>query len=439
MKIIIFLFLCAFSTLGLYAQVSDLFVGHWEGKCLADDKPLYVSVDISKTPSNTFQATFGSKDQRAADIPLQKLLIDSVNKKISFSLTGDFDTWIFNGTIKNKKIVGTVTKGTKQADFYLEKIKNYNLPYIKKDTTFVNDSVILAGTLYLPLNSKNIPALLFLHGSGGEPRFASAYHADYFARKGIAVLIYDKRGVNKSTGNWRNSSFYDLAKDAIAGIKMLETIPQINKRNIGVYGHSQGGSICPLVLTMYPSVAFGISAASAGLSMEDSDWFEVQNRFRKYVSGQDYANAMEFMKKYLEFGSRRTGYSELLQLAAKYDTTSWYKKHIGNIDSNKFFFTYYRKIGTYNATDYWKSVKQPVLILKGENDLAAPGYPSFANIEQSLKQAGNRHYKIVLFPHTTHEMHVVAKPDEFWARATPNYSETITNWINNTLKVLVRH
>ena len=37
-----------------------------------------------------------------------------------------------------------------------------------------------------------------------------------YAARGFAVLSYDKRGVGKSTGNWREASFEDLADDAVA-------------------------------------------------------------------------------------------------------------------------------------------------------------------------------------------------------------------------------
>lgn len=413
-------------------NAKNMIVGKWKGDCLADSFSMVFQIDISRS-KNSYSATFSSPDQRALDIPLRKLNYDSIKKEISFSLVGDANAWDFNATVENDKMTGVIRKGEQKAPFSLKKQPDLPLPYTKVDTTFKNDTVTLAGTLYLPKTNTKAAGIIFLHGSGPEPRFAAAYYGDYFARSGIAVLTYDKRGVNKSTGNWRTASFIDLAKDALAGIKLLETLPQINNKKIGVYGHSQGGSICPLLLTMYPRLAFGISAASAGVSMEESDWYEVQNRFKRYVSGQDYERAMEVMRGYLQFASRGTGYEDLMKTAKKYDTASWFNRYIGKIDTTEFFFSYYRKIGTYNPVDHWKSVKQPVLILKGENDLTSPGYPSFDNIEKALRQAGNKKYKIVLFPNTTHEMHLMGKPTDFWFRATPNYCETIIRWLKTNV------
>ena len=406
--------------------------GTWVGNSSPDSFSNSFRINFEKS-NNSYKATFASDEQRALDIPLQKVTYDSIKQLVTFALVGDFDSWNFEGTIKGRVFKGTITKGNQKANFTLIKQKSAPLPYNKQEVTFFNDTIKLSGSLYLPKSHKKVPAIIFIHGSGSEPRFASAYFADYFAKRGIAVLIYDKRGVGKSTGDWRISSFQDLAKDAVGGIKILEGNSKIDAKKIGVYGHSQGGSICPMLLTMYPKLSFGISAASAGVSMEESDWYEVQNRFKKYVSGTDYNNAMTVMAKYLKFASTGKGYEELITEAKKYKKEQWFQDYIGNIDSTAFFFHYYRNIGSYNAVDYWKKVKQPVLILKGDKDQTSPGYPSFQNIENALKQASNNNYKIVVFPNTSHEMHVVGKPTDFWFKATLNYTETIYNWLKTTI------
>ena len=406
--------------------------GNWVGKCSTDSFSLSFRIYFEKNDKK-YKATFSSDEQRALDIPLQKVTYDSTQHLVTFALVGDADSWNFEGKITGKVFTGTITKVNQKTNFTLVKQKDAPLPYHKQEVTFNNDTVTLSGSLYLPKGRKKVPAIIFIHGSGSEPRFASAYFADYFTRRGIAVLIYDKRGVGKSTGNWRFSSFQDLAKDAVAGIKLLETNSRIDAKKIGVYGHSQGGSICPMLLTMYPKLSFGISSGSAGVSMEESDWYEVQNRFKKYVSGNDYNNAMKVMDKYLKFASTGKGYEELITEAKKYEKEEWFQNYIGKIDSTAFFFQYYRNIGSYNAVDYWKKVKQPVLILKGDKDQISPGYPSFQNIENALKQASNTNYKIVMFPNSSHEMHIVGKSTDFWFKATPNYCETIYKWLKTTI------
>jgi len=403
--------------------------GYWAGSFKDARFTIPFSIDITKNKS-TYTAYYNSDAQRALNIPLQNII--QHKDSIQLELRGDNDILVFKGKIDQNLFSGQIRKGSQTVKFSL--VKKIPIPknYKTTEVTFKNDTVVLSGTLFLPKTNHQTPALLFLHGSGSEQRFTSAYMADYFASKGIAVLIYDKRGTGKSTGNWAISSFKDLANDAISGIKLLQNNPQISSNHIGIYGHSQGGSICPMVLTMYPEIAFGISAASAGVSMAESDWYELQNRFKNYVSGNDYDNAMIVLKQYLHFALTHQGYNELMTVARKYEKQKWYQDYIGTIDTTSSFFRTYPKIGNYNPIDYWKSVRQNVLILKGDHDLTCPGYPTFQNIENALNQANNNKYKIVLFPNTTHEMHVVVTPNDFSFTGSPGYCETILNWINTT-------
>ena len=80
----------------------------------------------------------------------------------------------------------------------------------------------LAGTLYLPLSGPPAPAVVFVHGAGPAVR-GDRYHelARHFARKGVAALIYDKRGCGESTGDWTRAGLPDLAEDALACVRLL--------------------------------------------------------------------------------------------------------------------------------------------------------------------------------------------------------------------------
>jgi alpha-beta hydrolase superfamily lysophospholipase len=82
--------------------------------------------------------------------------------------------------------------------------------------------------------------VILLQGSGGESRWGTnRFIADQFARSGIAALVYDKRGSGDSTGDWKASSYDDLANDVLAGIDLLASRPDIDPSRIGLHGHSK--------------------------------------------------------------------------------------------------------------------------------------------------------------------------------------------------------
>ncbi len=66
-----------------------------------------------------------------------------------------------------------------------------------------SDGVELAGTLVIPKQAAlPAPAVVLLHGAEAATRnFASRMHANIFLKRGIAVLLYDKRGAGKSGGD----------------------------------------------------------------------------------------------------------------------------------------------------------------------------------------------------------------------------------------------
>jgi len=80
--------------------------------------------------------------------------------------------------------------------------------YRSEEVRFQNGDITLAGTLLVPNRAGRHPGVVLIHGSGPAPRsgFYSfyLYHAEAFARNGIAALVYDKRGSGLSTGTYEN-------------------------------------------------------------------------------------------------------------------------------------------------------------------------------------------------------------------------------------------
>ena len=71
---------------------------------------------------------------------------------------------------------------------------------------------------------------------------------EYLVQRGFAVLLYDKRGVGGSTGDWESETFDERAQDVAAMVKYLQSRPEIDPNRIGLIGHSQGAYIPPLVV-----------------------------------------------------------------------------------------------------------------------------------------------------------------------------------------------
>jgi dipeptidyl aminopeptidase/acylaminoacyl peptidase len=135
---------------------------------------------------------------------------------------------------------------------------------------FACNGARLAGTLYLPDGPGPHPAVVWVHGSGATPRLFPGSIVTPFLDAGIAVLSYDKRGVGASAGKCcpgDNGHFNLLIADATGAVQALRRDPDVDPRQIGLWGVSQAGWIVPraavraraafAVLADAPAVTYG--------------------------------------------------------------------------------------------------------------------------------------------------------------------------------------
>lgn len=139
----------------------------------------------------------------------------------------------------------------------------------EETVAFHNDGANLVGTLYLPDRKGRYPGMVVLGGSGATPRSFYRPIAGLFARKGFAVLVYDKRGVGDSTGKRDARFFLDvhrdlepLARDAAAGLAFLAGRPEVRHEAVGFYGISEGGLIAPRAAMLSGRAAYMLMNSS---------------------------------------------------------------------------------------------------------------------------------------------------------------------------------
>lgn len=415
------------------AAQTSVVAGHWEGVMVREGAELPVSFDFMNQAAG-LAASFNSPTQRAQGIPLQN--VSYTAPKVHFELVGDATTIVFDGQLSRETIIGEFREGDARGTFSLRRVDAKPPTFKQEEVNFRNGDVTLSGTVLLPLKKGPHPGVVFLHGAGAEGRYGARFLAEYFTRYGIASLIYDKRGVGKSTGDWQRSDFNDLAADAIAGIHLLQQRREINPKQIGLYGHSQGGMLAPLIASRSKDVAFLISGAGGAIPVWESEINSVTNQVRAQgIAGDELVAATEFIKLFIDLMRTGQGWEQFDKEVARVRETKWFPMlHVPPKDH--WMWAFHKRVYDYNAADYWAQVSVPVLVIYGERDLYVPVAQSISNIDRALTKAKNSDYTILVLPRASHAFIIepeAGQPFEWWHIAS-GFPNLLTAWINQRVR-----
>ncbi|HET9323817.1 MAG TPA: CocE/NonD family hydrolase, partial [Gaiellaceae bacterium] len=116
--------------------------------------------------------------------------------------------------------------------------------YVKTEHVLpMSDGVSLAATLYTPDGAPpqgGWPAVLMLHGLGGNRSSMNAIAEAYLAPYGYAVLTVDARGHGASGGQSSLVGPREIS-DYAAALQWLRLRPGVSDVNVGAFGVSLGG------------------------------------------------------------------------------------------------------------------------------------------------------------------------------------------------------
>lgn len=275
-----------------------------------------------------------------------------------------------------------------------------------QDVTFWNGDLRLVGTLHKPNGIGPHPVLVALHGASDGLRTDEIYQhlVTSLPERGIAVLVYDRRGSGESGGDFATADFSDLAQDAIAAIDFLIARDDIDHKQIGVHGFSQGGWIAPIVAARRSEVAYLIIVSGSGVSpaeqmnygaryaLEEAGYSELiverAIRLRTRVN--------EYFRGRLE---RDIVQAEIEQVRSEpWFQYSFVSKDLPrNVQESKWYHEM-----DYDPLPIWQSVTQPTLFHFAEDDRWVPVAESMSEFRNAT--AHLQDVTMMPIPGTDHEM-----------------------------------
>jgi pimeloyl-ACP methyl ester carboxylesterase len=412
------------------AQPLSTPTGSWDGVFERQGATIAVRVDLKTEAAGKLTGSFTSETQRVLEYPLEKLAYSP--PKIHWEL-GDSAPMVFDGFVSANSMTGTFRDGKDSGTFSFRRTTVAPPPYRREDITVRNGDVALAGTLLRPRTPGSHPGIVFLHGSGPESRWGTSFFlADRFARAGIAALVIDKRGVGQSTGDWKTIDNEQLADDYVEAVRFLQRQPGVNPKGVGIYGHSQGGTISPLIASRPGAVAFVIAAAAIGTGpLYEQDIYRTRNYLLdEGLTDPDLSRAMEFYTLWINTVRTGKGIDEYEEALAKVRHEKWLAT-LGIPPRDHWLWTWYPPVGNLNPLPYWEKVRVPVLLIYGELDRNTPVGPSLAGIGRALRAAGNPDFTPIIIPGAVHNLTIQPEKGQafFWWYAAPGYKDLLIAWV----------
>jgi uncharacterized protein len=373
--------------------------GHYEGALTRDGSVQLISLTFTDTEAIYNIPELGYYDVKSGKCFLNK---DTLNLQIYY---GNFYCFFDKNT---GDITGISQNWDPKLRLHLKKSEQKEKTFAEEEIQFSNSSVLLSGVIFKPINSnKSIPYVILIHGSDYQDRNTPYYHslAYTLASNGIGVLLYDKRGCGKSSGNWEQSSFSDLADDAVAALQFLKGKKNISISKIGFLGTSQGGWVSTIAANKTPDCSFVVMNVGPSVSLFEQDIHRVQ--YLMTDDGWDKAiidSATAYTKLYFRYvqSNNLKDWKTLGKYSEAIKHNEW-AQYInlpdGQTDEN---ILWWRK-NEFNPSEYLKKIKCPVLSIFGEKDALVPPKENEAKMDSLLKLSGTK-YKIMTIKGTAHDM-----------------------------------
>lgn len=440
-------------------------VGVWQGTLKVSAVELRLLFRFAKDGETGIKASMDSIDQGAKGIPADTVSVDKGIVKVEIKRIKG----VYEGTLSKDgaTIQGTWKQGgpafpldlkrlDKEPDFSRPQEPKKPYPYLEEEVTYENAAakIKLAGTLTLPKSDQPVPAVLLITGSGAQDRDESLLGhkpflvlADYLTRRGIAVLRVDDRGVGGSTGEVSSSTTDDFAGDVLAGVAYLKARKEINPRQIGLAGHSEGGLVAPLAASRSGDVAFIVMLAGTGVTGEEILYLQgaqiAKAQGASAIALAVTRGSQEKMFKIIREEKEVTKMEEELkkvvaeQIAAAAAATPDAKAALeaqAGAQVKSILSPWFRFFLTYDPVPALRNVRCPVLAINGEKDLQVDPKQNLPPIEKALKEAGNANYTIKEFPGLNHLFQhcQTGSPSEYGKieeTMSPEVLELVGNWI----------
>ena len=301
--------------------------------------------------------------------------------------------------------------------------------YHARDISFANSGVTLAGEVISPDSSGPHAVIVMVHSSGNQSRNGPVAYfrliANLLAANGITTLVYDKRGVAQSTGDWRTATYRDLAEDVRAAIAAVRRLANVDPQRVGLWGLSQAGWVAPLAAEG-SDVAFLalISTAAVTPAQQEIDRVAAVMRANR-ASQEDIESAARYLRTFFEVVARRQPWDQLRAAMAETAGASWLR-YVPRPQTER-DVGWQPEPSTLDPAPLLSSLRAPVLAIHGGNDVdVSPSLNSALYSRVSTHPESRQR----VFDRADHFLlEEIDDPDREYRRLSPGFLKLMIDWL----------
>lgn len=455
-----------------FSQTNNKFTGIWEGK-LNVGVELRLVFHIKDDEKGNLVSTFDSPDQSAyglkcdtSFVNADSITIEMHNLKAAFSGKLENDSTLKGVFIQRNDFPLTLTKVEKVSVRLRPQTPKPPFPYKSEDVEYDNkDNTIHYGaTITIPEGTGPFPAALMITGSGPQNRDEEilnhkpfAVIADYLTKKGFIILRVDDRGVGKTSGKFSTATSADFANDVNASLDYLFSRPEVDKKKVGLIGHSEGGMIAPMVASQRKDINFIVLLAgpgvknidlmteqnaavlkSAGISEKAVNAFKplYKKTILQIINAPDTSSASKSVLSLVEEWIQKNDSATVNELGLKTSKNIETYVHAMVSEVSTPWFKYFL---AFDPEPYLEKLSCKVLAIDGSKDIQVIAKQNLPGIEAALKKSKSKSYEIKELPGLNHLFQTckkctVQEYGELEETFSPVALKVIGDWLEKNVK-----
>jgi pimeloyl-ACP methyl ester carboxylesterase len=314
---------------------------------------------------------------------------------------------------------------------------------------FPSGGVQLHGRLYTPAGRGPYPTILYVAGGGEYSLLTDAYAqntAQAFVERGMAVFVFDKRGVGQSGGQVAPHDLIGKSGDVRAALDFLSQHPRVDQRRVIVWAISQAGWFAPQAIARRREVRGLILVSPPGLSpIDNSARLARRQLVAGGVTGADLEAALTLWHTLWRYLGNAENHEAARAMLEQEQTQPWFDRARTTpaweglpataqdlLDPAALRRAWAERPDEFawlreqaNFADYaavYRAVRQPVLLIFGSADTLIDPAAAREVFEQAL--AGRENVTVTTYVDAGHGIQARGDPEH----PMPTYLAEITRW-----------